>query len=109
MAVPPTVAVSLECVSSGHNQTELWSGRSGRADAIAVPVLGWVPAAILHLLLHARVLFDAVLSGAGVVDRKRANRFSRGILGSQRACGSGGGRDAGAGRHRLHPAAGVEP
>ena len=47
---------------------------SRRAHAAAVPVLGRIPAGVLHVFLDAGILFDALLSGAGAADRQRADR-----------------------------------
>ena len=63
------------------------------------PVLGRIPAGLLHVLDHAGILFDAVLSGAGAADRLRRSRAAASMA-AVRHAGDRGGRDAGAGGDR---------
>ena len=60
---------------AGVDPRTAWRSRQRprRADAAAGPVLGRIPAGVLHVLLHAGILFDAVLPGAGAADRQRAS------------------------------------
>ena len=65
LALPPGVAVSVERVPPGDRQAVVPAGGSRRTHAPAGAVLDRLRAGVLHLLHHAGVLFDAVLSGAG--------------------------------------------
>ncbi len=49
------------------------AGQSCWANAPAVPVLGRISADVLHVFIDAGILFDAVLSGAGVAAGKRVD------------------------------------
>src|SRR5689334_932611 len=108
LAVPPAVAVSLERVPAGCRQAKLSSGGSSLAAALSVPVLGRISADVLHVFIHAGILFDAVLSGARAADRKRTDRQTRFILDSRGSYRVGCSRDAGAGGDRLYLVPSVE-
>ena len=75
-------------------------------NAPAGVVLDGLHSAVLHLLDHAGVLLDALLSGAGA-----AHRVGRGggrRVDSRRPAGDLGGRGAGGGGHRDSAVPGVE-
>src|SRR5437660_6775727 len=65
LAVSFALAIPLERVSARGCEAELQARGSRLAHAVAVPVLGRIPADLLHVFLNAGILFDAVLSGVG--------------------------------------------
>ena len=67
LALSPGVAVSLERVLPRDFQVAVQAGRSSRKNPTAGALLDRVHPGVLHLLDHARVLLDAVLSGDGIV------------------------------------------
>ena len=71
-------------------QLRFQAGGPRRADAPAGALLDRLPAGLLHLLHHAGVLFDAVLSGAGPAAGLGHGGGRR--LDATRHAGAGGGR-----------------
>ncbi len=69
LALPSAVAVSLERLLSGCCETELQAGGPRRQSPPAGSLLDRLHPGLLHLLDHAGILFDAVLSGARAAAR----------------------------------------
>src|SRR5690242_15575033 len=109
LAAAPGVAVPLERVLARSGETGLPARGSRFPHTPVMPLLGRISAGVLHLLLDAGVLFNAVLSRAGAADRERAHGKAHGSVDSGRPGRVGRGGHAGAGGDRLHPLAGVEP
>src|SRR5262249_10604125 len=65
LGISPAVVFPVEPVCACGAEVELSSAGQGVARAPAVPVLGGIYSGVLHVLDHAGVLLNAVLSGAG--------------------------------------------
>src|SRR5262245_37697280 len=69
LAVPFAVVVPMERVFPGCREAAFPRRGPLLAHETTVPVLGGLPACVLHFLLHTGVLFDAVLSSSGAATR----------------------------------------
>ena len=90
LAVPPALAVPVERLFSGRREAVIQAGGSRRADPPAGALLDRIPPGVLHLLHHAGVLLDALLSGAGAA--ARLGHGGRRRLGAARHARAGGRR-----------------
>ena len=108
LAVPPAVAVPLERLLPRRGEALVPARGPRRTDAIAVLVLGGIRAGVLHVLLNARVLFDAVLPGAGAAARLRDDGGASRSLAKKRRGGAGRSGRAGRAGCRVRFVASVE-
>src|SRR5215470_3157320 len=69
LALSPSVAFSLERILPGPRQTFLQAVGPRRPNAIGSAVPDGIHPCLLHLFHHARILFDALLSGVGATGR----------------------------------------
>src|SRR6185503_8225695 len=106
LAVSPDLAVSVERISGWSFQARLFTGRPGRTDAADGTLLDRLHPAVFFVLHHARVLFDAMLSGACAADwlRAGAGRGSGSMGNTRGGIGCGGGLRRGC----YHPVAGAK-
>src|ERR1051325_3571487 len=74
LALPPALALSVECLFCGRSQARFPFARSRVAHPPAGAVLDGLHPGVLHFLNNAGILFDAVLSGAGAAGGIRPDR-----------------------------------